>query len=124
MSSLKQKLYWKAPFFVKNWMASFNAKKLDRERHGPIFQQVLDKIAEHDKWSAKQFFEYQCQQLCSLIQHAAAKVPYYRKMFSETGIDPASISSPEDLQRLPILEKEVVRSDPKSLVDETLDKAV
>lgn len=121
MNSIVQKIYWKAPCFVKNWMASFNARKLDRERHGPIFEQVLDEIAQRDKWSAEQFLEYQRQQLCSLIQHAAAKVPYYRKMFSETGIDPESITGLDDLQRLPILEKEVVRADPKSLVDETLD---
>jgi phenylacetate-CoA ligase len=121
MAPFKQKLYWKSPYFVKCWLASFNARKLDSERHGPIFQQVLDEIAQRDKWSTEQFFEYQRKQLCSLIQHAAAKVPYYRKMFSETGIDPKSITGPDALQRLPILEKETIRADPKSLVDETLD---
>lgn len=121
MSSIVQKIYWKSPYFVKNWIASINAWKLDHQRYGREYQQIIDEIAEHDKWSTEKFLEYQSQQLCSLIQHAAAKVPYYRKIFSEAGIDPKSITGPSELQRLPILEKEIVRSDPKSLVDETLD---
>lgn len=103
-------------------MASINAWKLDRQRYGREYQQIIDEIAEHDKWSAEKFLEYQSQQLCSLIQHAATKVPYYRKMFSEAGIDPKNITGPDDLQQLPILEKEVARSQPESLVDETLDR--
>ncbi len=123
MSSVVERIYNRAPYFVKNWMASMNAWKLDHLRYGSVFQQVLDEIAERDKWSTEQFLEYQCLQLHLLIQHAAAKVPYYRKMFSETGIDPASITSLEDLQRLPILGKSIVREDPESLVDETLNRS-
>jgi phenylacetate-CoA ligase len=101
VASLKQVMYWKAPYFVKNWLASVNARKLDRERYGP---------------------EYQRQQLQALMKLAATRVPYYRKMFSEKRIDPRSIESPEHLQQLPILEKEIVRASPTSLIDETLDK--
>ena len=122
MSSLRQKIYWKAPYFIKNWMASINARRLDRERYGPAFRQVLEEITERDDWSMEQFLEYQRRQLCSLVQHAAVRVPYYRKVFSEAGIDPKSITGPEDLQKLPILEKEVVRTHPENLVDGTLDK--
>ncbi len=121
MSSLLQKLYWIAPYPVKNWMASANARKLDRQRYGPEFEQIIDKIAEHDKWSTERLLEYQCQQLRSLIRHAVTKVPYYRRLFTERGIEPDSIAEPEDLQRLPILEKETVRTDSKSLLDETLE---
>jgi len=121
MGSIAQKIYWKAPYPVKKWMASFNARKLDRERHGPIFEQVLDEIAQRDKWSAEQFLEYQRDQLKFVIQHAATNVPYYQKIFSELCINPKSITSPEQLQHLPILEKEVIRINPLSLVDQSLD---
>lgn len=117
----KQKIYWKTPYFLKKWMASMNARRLDRVRYGPAYEQTLVEIGEHDKWSTEQFLEYQRRQLQSLIQHVVTKVPYYRKMFSEVGVDAKSITCPEDLQRLPILEREIVRSEPDGLVDETLD---
>ncbi|MDD5458677.1 MAG: hypothetical protein PHF37_04730 [Phycisphaerae bacterium] len=121
MNSVLQKLYWKSPYFVKCWLASLNSIKLDKQRHGPVFQKTFEQIAKREKWSPEQFFQYQSEQLQSLIAHAAAKVPYYRKLFSENRIDPESIKTHDDLQRLPVLEKEIIRADPKCLLDETLD---
>jgi len=119
-SSLKHNIYWNAPSFVKNWMASFHARKLDRQRYGLEYQQSLIELAKHDKWSAEYFAEYQREQVVKIIRHAATKVPYYRNIFTELNIQPDSITQLKHLPRLPILEKEVVRSNPKSLVDETL----
>ena len=121
MPSLLQEIYWKAPYFIKNWMASIKAGKLDKWRFGKDFEQICTELKERQNWSAEQFAEYQSSQLSAIIQHVAAKVPYYRKLFAEEGIDPASIKTPENLSRIPILEKETVRQNPLSLVDETLD---
>ncbi len=121
MTPLIQKLYWKCPCFVKNRLASINARKLERQRYGRDYEQIISEIKQRDKWSAEQFAEYQCRQLQSLIQLAAANVPYYRKVFAEAGIDPVTIKEPKDLQRLPVLEKETVRTRPRDLLDESLD---
>ncbi len=121
MSSLQLRMYWKSPFFVKNWLASIHSWRLDHQRHGLEFQCILDEIAIHDKWSTKQLLDYQQQQLTHLIHHAATKVPYYRKIFSERGLDPKTFTSLADLRKIPILEKEVIRKDPKSLLSEGLD---
>lgn len=117
----KQKIYWKAPYFIKNWIVSINTRKLERVRYGPPYERILAEIAEHDKWSTEQFIDYQRQQLYFLIQHASEKVPYYRKIFAEAGINPKSVTGVECLQQLPILEKEIIRSQPENLLDETLD---
>lgn len=121
MTPVIQKMYWKCPYFVKNRLASMNARKLDRQRHGRDYEQIISEIRQRDKWSAEQFAEYQCRQLQSLIQLAAANVPYYRKVFAEAGIDPVTIKEPKDLQRLPVLEKETVRTRPQDLLDESVD---
>jgi len=121
MHHLKVQIYWRLPHFLKNVAASVNAGKLDRERHGVEFEQILQEIAEHDKWSREQFYEYQCHELRSLLRLAAANVPYYRKLFSERGIRPEIIERIEDLPSMPILEKEVARANPIALVDKTLN---
>ena len=121
MSPLLQKIYWLAPYFVKRWMASMNSWKLDHQRFGHAYQQIVEEIAAREKWSSNQFREYQRKELCLLIQHAAANVPYYRRIFQKTGVDPKSIKGPEDLKRLPILDKEVARANQADMVDESLD---
>jgi phenylacetate-CoA ligase len=40
-----------------------------------------------------------------LFQHTAATVPAYRKLLRENGIEPGSITTFEDFQRLPLLDK-------------------
>lgn len=122
MSSLMQQIYWKAPYFIKNWMASINAKKLDKWRFGKDFEQVCAELKEHENWSKEQFDDYQSKQLSVMIQHAAANVPYYKKLFAEFNVDPAAIKTPADLTQLPILEKDTVRKNPDCLLDETLGR--
>ncbi|WP_439657956.1 phenylacetate--CoA ligase family protein [Lentzea sp. HUAS TT2] len=40
-----------------------------------------------------------------LFQHTAATVPAYRKLLRENGIEPATVTTFEDFQRLPLLDK-------------------
>lgn len=122
LGSLKQQIYWRAPYPVKRWLASLSAWKLDRWRYGPAYEAILHDIDSRTGWSEQQFADYQCAQLREVIQLAAAHVPYYRGLFSEAGVDPASISSPEDLRRVPLLGKQAVRAAPASLLDERRDR--
>ena len=106
---------------MKELFAWRYACKMDRLRHGCFFEQMLREIAERDRWTSQQFLEFQNEQLRIIVRHAASYVPYYRKIFFEYGINPNSINSIEDLKLLPILEKEPVRTDPTSLLDERLN---
>jgi phenylacetate-CoA ligase len=60
-------------------------------------------------WSAQQLEEYQDAQLCRLVQHCAAHVPWYRQLFSQIGFDAGTFRGRVDLHRLPLLDKETVR---------------
>ena len=60
--------------------------------------------------------ELQNIRIKEIVAYAAATVPYYQKLFRETGIDPQKISQVEDLEKLPILDKETVRKDPTQFV--------
>jgi phenylacetate-CoA ligase len=53
------------------------------------------------------------RQVRQIVRYAAQTVPYYRECFREQGIDAADIRSAEDLDRLPLLTKEMVRSEPQ-----------
>ncbi len=47
-----------------------------------------------------------------IVAHAAGSVPYYRELFAREGIDPRAIRGASDLERLPLLDPEIVRREP------------
>lgn len=48
----------------------------------------------------------------AMVAHAAANVPFYRDWFAQAGVDPGSIRTAADLERLPLLDKHRVREEP------------
>jgi len=122
MASLIQRIYWRLPYFAKCWIASHSARKSGRFRYGPQYELFVKEISERDSWSAEQFAEYQQRELQKIVGIAAANTPYYRKLFSQHGIAAEDIRGLDDLQKLPILEKETVRTHSESMVDETRDR--
>ena len=49
--------------------------------------------------------DFQNARLREAVSYLAANSPYYRRMFSDNGIDPASIRTIDDLQRIPFTAK-------------------
>jgi phenylacetate-CoA ligase len=92
--------------------------------HGTV---VLLKELERTQWLSRQdLLELQSRRLQALIAHATTRVPYYRDLFRDHDIDPASIRSAADLARLPLLDKATIRAAGDRLRAEdagTLEKA-
>ncbi len=59
---------------------------------------------------AQKLRELRDRRLRRMVHYAAESVPFYRDLFRERGIDPADIRSAEDLDRLPLIDKETVRA--------------
>lgn len=55
--------------------------------------------------SPEEIREFQDARLREAVAYLAANSPYYRRMFRDNGIDPASIRTVDDLQRLPFTAK-------------------
>lgn len=73
---------------------------------------VADRRAMEDSqwWPRERLEALRVQRLRALLTHAAAHVPYYRDLFARIGFDPAAVSSLTDLQRLPFLDKPLIRA--------------
>lgn len=54
-----------------------------------------------------------------IVAFASREVPYYRQMFARHGIDPKRITSAEELDRLPLIDRELVRTQPHLFIAET-----
>ncbi len=87
---------------------------------GPTFFYWLSFLKESEYWDKDRFFNYQFEQTKNLLVHAMNNVPYYRRLFSDTGFRPHKMQSLDYLESLPYLSKEVVRDHPDQFIDERI----
>lgn len=69
-----------------------------------------------DYASSDELKAIQNQRLQALIQHCYQNVPYYTKLFNRIGLKPEDIQCREDLQKLPVLTKQMVRDNYDDLI--------
>ena len=83
------------------------------KRHDTV--ELRRQMEESQWWPADRLAALQIQRLRDLLQDVAVHVPYYRNLFTQIGLDPASIKNTADLQRLPFLTKSVIRANTEAL---------
>lgn len=72
-------------------------------------------------WSLDQLQAWQDERLACLIAHAYNNVPYYQRVMHERGLRPADIVCVNDLIKLPILAKSIVRQEREALISQNID---
>jgi phenylacetate-CoA ligase len=55
---------------------------------------------------------FRTAQLRRVVDHAYARVPYYRRLFDAHGVSPSDIREPDDLRRLPVTTRKTLQSLP------------
>ena len=89
-----------ARWFVTNYPADKYARLLERSEH----------------WSREQMEDYRNNKLRKLIAHCYENVPYYRNVMEERQMRPEEIRCAEDLEKLPVLTKDIVRNHTNQLL--------
>ncbi len=79
---------------------------------------ILSEIADAPFADPEEVRERQLEKLRGLLEHAELRVPYYRRMFAELGIEAADIRSFRDFSQLPVLTKDVIRDNRDELIRE------
>jgi len=83
--------------------------------HYNVFKDKYNFLQESQWWTKEQLEKYQLQELNKLLNHCYENVPYYRDLFDTLGLSPNDISSLKDLQKLPFLTKQKVKSNTEML---------
>ena len=73
------------------------------------FLDQLEMLEKSQYWSDAEMMAYREDRLQRIIRHAYETVPFYREMFDERGLQPGDIRRINDLQKLPVIEKETLR---------------
>ena len=82
---------------------------------GRWFRRNLRNVVRSQYWSRDETAAFQLGKLQELVALAYHRSPYYRRRFRALGFQPGDLRSLADLQRLPLLDSQVVRDDLFSL---------
>ena len=77
-------------------------------------------MTKMDLVSEEELVALQNKRLQALVEHCYAHVPYYKRLFESLNLKPQDIKTREDLSKLPILTKQMVRENYKDLISDDI----
>ena len=102
-----EKIYDHSPIFFQNVMCSVKGYQQQSERYGKSYWEYRELFRKFDQMTLEEQGKVQIEKLKELLAYTIEHSPFYAKLYK--GIDIQSISSIEDLKKLPIVDKEMLR---------------
>ncbi|MBN2259199.1 MAG: phenylacetate--CoA ligase family protein [Clostridiales bacterium] len=72
-------------------------------------------------WNKDKLINFQNKQLRSIVKYAYDNVPYYHKIFRQNGLNPYDIRDTQDINKIPILRKDIIRAEPEAFLSRQFD---
>ena len=120
MISVLEKIYYRLPVILQNITLSTYGLYIQKIRHGRQYNDFLHQVQCHLGLSKKDLEGIQWEIFRKLLADAKKNVSYYREVLKDIPIH--EVRGVDDMQKLPLLEKEVLRTSPESLIDERCEK--
>jgi len=117
LDKLKKK-YEQSPTFVKKLYSKIPFSVRMRAQ----YRNTLNFLHESERWPKERLQEYQYLQLKKLLEHAYNNVPYYNRIFNERGLKPQDIKSAQDMEKLPLLDKQIIKKNFNDLIARNIPK--
>ncbi len=115
--SFLEKVYERSPIFWQNLMTTVAGYQKNSTRYGEVYHAHRAFLKDFDTWPLKKQQAYQFDELMKLLSYAVHKSAFYRDLYK--GVDLTSFRTVEDLKKLPIVDKEMLR---KNIADVITDK--
>jgi phenylacetate-CoA ligase len=111
-----QTIYDRMPYPLQNALTSLRGWFLTHNRYNKDMYALLDQLRSREGWSADQIGAYQLQSLRRIVEHARTTVAFYAQY------PRLDWNTPEDIQRLPVLTRDVVRENADRMVSSATPK--
>jgi len=112
-----ENIYNKCPIIIQNSLVSLYGLELQIMRHGKIFGNICKEIRPHLTWDIGEIEEYQIRELKKIIHTAVNYTDYYGELFKRTKLSVSDIKTLDDLEKIPILNKEEIRKNPTRFIN-------
>src|SRR5690606_4834844 len=102
-----QKIYDNSPIWFQNLMVSVAGNRNNARRYGAEYHRYMNFLSDFNKWAIEKKQEYQLTELKRLLKHANENSVFYRNLYQN--IDLSTITTIDDLRKLPVVTKEMLR---------------
>ena len=120
--NLLQNIYEKSPNIVQAVALNLYALRVHKERYGKEFFRVYEELLKSQYYSKEKIIEYQNLALKRVVYHAYNTTSYYQSLFDRHKLKPNDIQSREDLYKIPVLTKDLIRENFDQLVSSNFKK--
>lgn len=110
-----QKIYNNLPVFLQNIACTIRGYKERKTRLGGNFESVFNNLQKTEWYTEEEIEKYQFDKLKELLNYAYINIPYYKELFDSINFKPNEVISLNDLEKIPILTKELVRKNYEKL---------
>ncbi len=76
---------------------------------GSQFSRQTYFIEHSERWTDSRIRRYQLHRLRQVLQLAGETTPFYQEMFRQVRFDPRSLADPDELRRLPTIDRQTIR---------------
>ena len=115
-------IYSYFPLWLQNIACDYYSHKMTKLRFNEEFFSLLEWLRESQFWSKEKIEAYQEEQIEQIIRHAYNTVPYYKELFTANRLKPKDIKSISDMDKIPVLTKEIYRNNRDKLVSASCNK--
>ncbi len=112
----KYRIYHAFPYLLKVLAASTWGYYLHWWRYGNGTSRLIEEALDRESWNPEQWKAWQDERLEFILHRAATQVPFYRSYWQNQHKKNGSKLSWNYLENWPVLEKEMVRNNPKAFV--------
>lgn len=102
-------IYSRLPVPLQHLAVSVKGLWLRHLRYNSEFWRYLDFLQASEWWDENELSDYQDVRLQTVVRHSFENVPYYRERMKARGLRPNDIRGRDDLDKLPVIDKQVVR---------------
>lgn len=110
MASKADTLYYASPAWLQNILVTLMGYRLYGKRYTGIYHELLAQVRQAREWSQAERDSYQSEQLHRMVKHCRQSIPFYQKLFADHGLHEQHITSLSDLRKIPLLDKQTVRT--------------
>ena len=122
MKDKLMKIYKIMPIPLQNIAITMQGFRLKKQRYGGNFHKYVNELDKSQYFDKKTIRENQEERLKYIVKMAYDNVPYYRKIFKDNGLTPSDIKYIEDLNNIPVLEKETVNKLGGDLISKNIER--
>ena len=117
---MMEKILIRCPHFIKFILVNLYGFFLARRRFSGNYKDYYNQYIRNLDKSPNEIANEQRVLMKSNLIHAFTNIPYYNKIFKEVGFNPYEFNSFDELNKIPVLTKEIIRQNFNDLYDKRI----